>query len=98
KTAPVGAPLTPEAPGTLTISGLPPGWGTPWPLYSVLVPVPLLATHMGPPGPIARPQGLIRLGSVVIARPGTSETRLVCTRFADGTQRSSRASSSRVTG
>src|SRR6516162_3531904 len=44
------------------------------------------------------PQGFLRLGSVIWARPGTSETRFVWTYpFWLGTMRSSRASSRRTT-
>src|SRR5204862_1073169 len=67
KTVPVGAPLT------LTISGS--GW--PEPSYSVDVSVPLFATHHGVVGPDTRPHAFFRLGSVVAATPGLSETSLV---------------------
>src|SRR6516164_6842875 len=60
KTMPVGAPLVLLGPGTLTISGLPGGKGTPWPVYRVLVPVLLLATQNGPPGGATSPHGLTR--------------------------------------
>src|SRR6516162_7637504 len=50
KTVPVGLPLTLSGPGMLTTSGVALGfwgvgwgWGTPWPLYSVAVPVTWLA-------------------------------------------------------
>ncbi len=51
---------------------------TPAPSYSVDVCVWLLATHIGPVGASASPQGLMRLGSVAAAITEPSETRLVC--------------------
>src|SRR5712672_1060399 len=55
-----------------------PGWGLPCPSYRVVTPVWLSETQIGSPGPVEVPQGLRRFGSVCTARPGMSETRLVC--------------------
>src|SRR5262245_33988595 len=85
----LGSPLNAVPGGALVVpSGLPAGggmvttsgWATPWALYRVDRPVPLSATQNGPRGPSARPQALTRLGSVNRASPGTSDTRLVCTK------------------
>ena len=75
KTAPVGAAglLPPEGGGMVTTKGT--IW--PVPLYSVETPVPLSATHHGLVELRARPQGFTRLGSVVAASFGISETRSV---------------------
>src|SRR4029077_241270 len=91
-TVPSGAPAAPGpargAAGILTTScWLPgPGWGLPCPSYKVAAPAWLSATQIGRPGPVAVPQEFRRFGSVCRARPGTSETRLVCRegRPADG--------------
>src|SRR5262249_6700071 len=74
-----GVVTNPLAEGTVTTSGEV-GLGTtvPSPLWSVEVPLPLLATHQGPMGLMARPHGLTRLGSTRSARPARSETRLCC--------------------
>src|SRR6516225_4796328 len=66
------------------------GWEV---LYRVPVPVPWLTTMKGPRGPAAIPQALTEFASVTWARPGMSETRLVCTKAVDGVRRSSSASS-----
>jgi hypothetical protein len=72
-TWPVGAPI-----GTVNTSGTMPNGAPPVPPeYSVARPVPLSATHSGVVGPVARPHGLTRLGSVSCATPGRSLTRLV---------------------
>src|SRR6266513_401667 len=76
KTIPVGADggTPPKGGGTVTTSGI--FW--PAPVYSVETPVPLSATHQGLVALAVRPHGLTRSGSVTGARPGISETRLVC--------------------
>jgi hypothetical protein len=48
----------------------------PAPSYRVAVAVPVLETQKGEVAEKATPQGLTRLGSVLLARPGTSDTRL----------------------
>src|SRR4051794_31324099 len=53
-------------------------------LYSVATPAWLSATRNWPSGVCERPQGFWRLGSVVGARPGMSEARLVCTKEPPG--------------
>src|SRR5260370_13632716 len=61
-TVPVGALIAPPGPATVILSGiLPKVVG----LYSVVVPVPLLATHRKVPVPIDSPQELTSKGSVV---------------------------------
>src|ERR671934_1800674 len=81
KTVPVGADVVPGAlpagGGMVTTSGLASGNGWPAPLYSVETPVPLSATQNGLVDDDVIPQALTRFGSVVWARPGTSDTRLV---------------------
>src|SRR5437867_8478134 len=76
KTAPVGAAglLPPEGGGIVTTKGT----ASPAPLYSVETPVPLSATHHGLVELRASPQGFTKLGSVLAARLGMSETRLIC--------------------
>jgi hypothetical protein len=59
--------------GTVTTSAL----GFPWPLYKVDTPVPLSEIQNALVGDNEIPQGFFRLGSVLAARPGISETRLV---------------------
>src|SRR3954464_941341 len=73
-TVPVGAP-----PGMLTTSGAVTGMlpRTP-PEYSVDTSVPLSATHNGVAGPADSPHGVTRVGSVMRATPGMSDTRLRC--------------------
>src|SRR5882724_2338836 len=76
---PVGAPTAPcPADGG---AGMPTtrGWGLPAPSYSVVTPAWLSDTQIGVPGPTDVPQGFFRFGSVCSAKPGTSETRFVCT-------------------
>ena len=71
-TVPVGAP-----PGMLTTSGTITGTLRRMaPEYSVETSVPLSETHTGVAGPADRPHGLTRLGSVMRATPGMSDTRL----------------------
>src|SRR5579864_4230891 len=83
-TVPSGAPVAPGpadgAGGIVTTSCLlpGPGWGLPCPSYRVVTPVALSETQIGRPGPVEVPQALRRFGSVCRARPGMSETRLVC--------------------
>src|SRR5579859_6796781 len=83
-TVPSGVPTAPGpaegGAGMVTTSCcLPgPGWGLPCPSYKVVTPVALSETQIGSPGPVEVPQELRRFGSVCRARPGTSETRLVC--------------------
>src|ERR1700722_10211741 len=48
------------------------------PLYKVAKPVPLSETHQGLVAEDDNPHGLTRLGSVIAATPGISETRLFC--------------------
>src|SRR2546423_298623 len=68
-TVPVGAP-----PGMFTTSGTASaGWPGVAPRYRVDVLVPLLATHTGVLGPADRPHALTRFGSVICARPATSD-------------------------
>jgi hypothetical protein len=51
--------------------------GTPLPSYRVDLSLPLAATQTKPCGLKARPQTLTRLGSLGVAPPAVSETRLV---------------------
>src|SRR5262245_26162060 len=62
KITPVGRPppVASDAEGILTTSVC----GSPVALYTVAVPVPLLATHKRPVGPNAIPQGFTRCGSI----------------------------------
>jgi hypothetical protein len=60
-------------PATVTING----FLAPAPLYSVDVPVPLFATHHGLVALALNPHALTKFGSVIFAKPGTSETKLV---------------------
>ena len=71
---PVGAPCAPFAPGMVTVVGT----FVPFPLYTVEVPVPLLATQSRPVGPKAMPHGFTRFGSIVVAMPwsATSAARV----------------------
>src|SRR6185437_15614706 len=76
---PVGAPTAPSpADGGAGMSTLS-AWGLPAPSYRVVAPAWLSDTQIGLPGPTDVPHGFFRLGSVCAARPGISETRLVCT-------------------
>src|ERR1051325_4330612 len=74
KTMPVGAAvsLDPCGGGMVTVSAS----FCAFVLYSVDTPVPLSAIQKGLVGLKAMPQGFLRLGSVVTARPGMSDTRL----------------------
>jgi len=74
-TCPVGdpGPVPLAAGGTVTTSGM----MFPTPPYRVETPVPLSETQNGPLGDAEMPQELTRFGSVLRARPGTSETRFV---------------------
>src|SRR5260221_6485812 len=78
KTTPVGAAVVPAGlppgGGTVTTSGI----GVPAPLYSVEKPVPLSEIQNGEVGLCTIPQGLTRCGSVTLATPGKSDTKLVC--------------------
>src|SRR6266516_8160220 len=73
KTVPVGVPAVPSGAGIVTVRGT--FWSAV--LYSVDVPVPLLATQIGLVPLEDRPHGLTTLESVMAASPGTSDTRLV---------------------
>jgi hypothetical protein len=68
KTSPVGPR------GVVTMSG----WGVPAPLYSVATFAPLSDIQKGLIELDVIPQGFLRFGSVFVAIPGMSETRLVC--------------------
>src|SRR5882757_7400561 len=77
KMVPVGVPvgkvlLLGSALGMVTIRE----FLTPAPLKSVLRPVPLSEIHHGLPELRESPQGLIKVGSVTGATPGTLDTRL----------------------
>src|SRR5690348_165746 len=78
KTVPVGVPCGASGcvglGGMVTTSGFPAGWAWPWPLYSVLSPVPSSDTQNGLPELAVRPHGFTRWGSVTCARPGMSDT------------------------
>src|SRR5919204_4592564 len=77
--APVGAAVpTPLGVGIVTTVGEPDGIGWPFESYVVALPEPLSETQRPLFSPSVIPHGLTRFGSVVAARPGTSETRLVC--------------------
>src|SRR6266498_1273784 len=93
-TLPVGAPGRP--PTRRPIAGRLPFTA---PLYNVETSVPLPATQTGVAGPAAIPHAFTRLESVRMARPGTSDTRLVwwyaaagCARAADTRVSSAHAS------
>src|SRR5690242_14474878 len=77
KTVPVGVP-GPETEGIVTTRGVLVGNGWPWPLYNVETPAPLSDIQKGLVELSEIPQGLTKCGSVKAARPGMSETRLVC--------------------
>src|ERR1700680_4462828 len=79
KTCPVGAEggVPPFGGGTETTNGI----LSPAPLYRVARPVRLSETQNGEVGPNDTPQGLTRSGSVVLASPGISDTRLVCVKL-----------------
>src|SRR6266576_5985330 len=85
-----GVPFTGNDPATLLntipvgpLGGAPPGmvttnpWGVPAALYRVASPVPWSEVQKGDVAEKATPHGFLRLGSVLAARPGISETRLV---------------------
>src|ERR1700722_9324220 len=73
KTVPVGDPAPAPADGMVTTNDC----GVPAPLYSVDVPLPLLAIQKGEVRLKEMPHGFTRFGSVLSATPGRSETRLV---------------------
>src|SRR5919204_2322642 len=76
--APVGAAVpTPLGVGIVTTVGEPDGIGCPFESYVVAFPDPLSETHKPLFSPSVIPHGFTRFGSVVAARPGTSETRFV---------------------
>src|SRR5919198_4897520 len=77
--APVGAAVpTPLGVGIVTTVGEPDGIGWPFESYVVALPEPLSETQRPLFSPSVIPHGLTRFGSVVLAIPGTSETRFVC--------------------
>ena len=64
--------------------------GLPLFLWKLATPAPLSAMANGATGEeMTRPQGLTRFLSVNRAIPGISETRLVCSKSVDGSERSS---------
>src|SRR5919201_6637411 len=76
--APVGAAVpTPLGVGIVTTVGDPEGIGCPFESYVVALPEPLSETQRPLFSPSVIPHGLTRFGSVFLAIPGTSETRLV---------------------
>ena len=72
-TAPVGAEGTPTTIGEAVGKAVPSAW------YTVVLSVPLSATHHGEAGSAVRPQALTRFGSSLSATPVWSETRLCTT-------------------
>src|SRR6476620_2414995 len=76
-TRPVGADCAPDPEGILTTNGT----MLPVPVYNVESPVPLSATQAGLPPLKSKPQAFTRFGSVVLAKPGMSETRFFCSYF-----------------
>src|SRR6516225_3708314 len=70
---PVGTPVPPPAPGTVTTRV----WVLPVPSYRVDSPAPLSDTHHGPDGEATIPQGLTRLASAKGLMPAMSELRMV---------------------
>ena len=74
KTWPVGSPLGMPTTRDAGSSGLP----AIAPLYRVVLSVPLSETQIGVVGPAAMPHGFTRLGSVLRATPGISDSRFVC--------------------
>src|SRR5262249_38930560 len=87
-TWPVGEP-----PGMVTLKGWLSGVPLRSPRYSSLTPPPLDETQKAPPlGLSEMPQAFFRVASCCWASPGRSDTRLVCTKFADIRLRSSSAS------
>src|SRR5919204_5229358 len=82
--APVGAAVpTPLGVGIVTTVGEPDGIGWPFESYVVALPEPLSETQRPLFSPSVIPHGLTRFGSVVAARPGTSETRFVFVNVGD---------------
>src|SRR5262245_10434564 len=71
KTCPVGDP-----PGIVTLNGALIGLPLTSPVYTSLTPVPW-DDAQNASGPTTRPQALTRVGSVIGATPGWSETRSV---------------------
>src|SRR2546422_8733288 len=80
KTTPVGVPepVPPPGGGIMTTSGDGGGKGLPLPSESGDTPALLSEIQKGPVGGNAMPQGLIKLGAMVAATPGNSETRFSC--------------------
>src|ERR1019366_8362495 len=73
KTWPVGAPVgmpTTRGTGRRAVPSIAPR-------YSVVTSLPLSETQIGVAGPAAMPHGLTRLGSVLQATPGMSDSRFV---------------------
>src|SRR5262245_3713413 len=92
-TVPVGVPPAPRGsagggPGIFTTGDC----GVPAVVDSVDTPVPLSETQKGLPPLSEMPQGLTRLGSRVLATPGRSDTRFVCSTLPARRRRSSSAS------
>src|SRR5215831_8030275 len=81
---PVGAELPPAGAGIVTMRGEPDGIGCPVPSYVVAFPDPLSEIQRPLLRPSVMPQGFTRFGSVILASPGTSETRLVCVNVGAG--------------
>src|SRR5258708_6262660 len=77
---PGGGGVPPPFPGagSWTIRGDPDGIGWLVPSYVVALPDPLSETQIPLLSPNAIPHGFTRFGSVILAIPGMSETRLVC--------------------
>src|SRR5437899_1977635 len=74
---PVGDDMPPPCAGIVTTRGDPDESGCPFPSLVVALPDPLSEIQMPLLRPNAIPQGFTKLGSVICAIPGTSETRLV---------------------